>query len=402
MSTSSQGLDLKRSASQLDASSEPVKRLRFDETLSSNPSTPIDNDLQKTINILQNVPGANVLGSLDTNISSNDMSDTPSLNAVNGGGDNSSSNNNNNNNNKLSFEAKSGPLSDISMSTLKYDQQDSSKLNDAIAAAGVDIQKEEELLLQKQINRRADGMIEGLEMSVKSTASTPFLNPYHLSSFLGKVSRTHQINQNFLENGDILNLISNACEEWISHLASKALILSRHRRRGILFPSKKGQSSSSVQRSAVSKELRNIALRQKEMEEKRVQKRIMLGLEKSASESVGGENGDGKAGSEETLHRAANATAAMMSTGKKKYSWMNSSSNGGGALGGGIDSGTRGSFDSKSKQSPIISVRGDNGLRFREIRSANAIVLRDLISALEGEKKGTQQIVTKGYAKLRD
>lgn len=132
----------------------------------------------------------------------------------------------------------------------------------------------------------------------------------------------------------------------------------------------------------------------------------MLGLEKSPNDpSNTGENGDSKAGAEETLHRAANATAAMMTMnlGKKKYSWM-TSSNGSGGGGGGADLGKSGNGASKDgrKESPIISIRGDNGLRFREIRSGNSVVMKDLLEAIEDEKRGTRNAIVKGYAKLKD
>ncbi|CAD1812356.1 unnamed protein product [Candida parapsilosis] len=282
----------------------------------------------------------------------------------------------------------------------KLDQQDSSKLNDAIAAAGVNIHEEEELLLQQQSLRKNEATNEKNVLS-RAPKVSPFLNPYHLAAFLGKVAKTHQINQNFLEDGDMLNLVSGACETWIAQIASKAITISRHRRRGgVLTTSKKNGTISSSQRSAVSRELRNIAVKQKELEEKRVSKRIALGLEKSANDSNDGENGDSKAGADETLHRAANATAAMMTVGKKKYSWMNSSANGGG-VGSDVD-GKGGSSSNKGKQSPIISARGDSGLRYREVRAGNSIVLKDLLGAIENEKRGTQEAVVKGYSKLRD
>lgn len=140
------------------------------------------------------------------------------------------------------------------------------------------------------------------------------------------------------------------------------------------------------------------------MEEKRVNKRVMLGLEKSTKDaSKNDENGESKAGAEETLHRAANATAAMMTMnpGRKKYSWMTSSATAGGGSDFGKSSGGS-SKDSGKHQSPIISVRGDNGLRFREIRSGNSIIMKDLLGAIEDEKMGTRNAVIKGYAKLKD
>ncbi|KAI5965221.1 TAF4 [Candida pseudojiufengensis] len=283
----------------------------------------------------------------------------------------------------------------------EQEKQDTSKLNDAIAAAGVDIQREEELLLQQQQSRRFEGLQDRPSFTTTSK-TTPFLNPYHLAAFIDKIAKTRQINQNFLEDGDMLNLISAACENWIAHIASKTLILSRHRRRGIVTSSTKkntssSSSSSSFQRSGVSRELRNMALRQKEMEEKRVQKRLALGLEKSSHDSTNEENNDGKAGAEDSMHRAANATASMMTMGKKKYSWMNAG--GGNSSGADFDKGSNGV---KNRQSPIIAIRGDNGLRYREVRSGNSIVLKDLLGAIEDQKKGTQHAIVKGYAKLRD
>ncbi|RCK66914.1 Transcription initiation factor TFIID subunit 4 [Candida viswanathii] len=289
--------------------------------------------------------------------------------------------------------------------TKDYDQ-DTSKLNDAIAAAGVDIQQEEEILLQQQLNRKAaDGMTTNLKNVIKASKPPSFLNSYHLASFMDKVAKENGIHQNFLMDGDMLDLVSAACEAWLGKLATKTIMLSRHRRRGIPKIGKK-LGSSSMPRSEISKELRSLAIRQKELEEKRVSKRVMLGLEKSPNDPTNtGENGDSKAGAEETLHRAANATAAMMTMnlGKKKYSWM-TSSNGSGAGGGGSDLGKSGSGASKDgkKESPIISIRGDNGLRFREIRSGNSIVMKDLLEAIEDEKRGTRNAVVKGYAKLKD
>ncbi|KAI5952418.1 TAF4 [Candida jiufengensis] len=366
MSTPSEGSSLKRTNTEQNGN-DSIKKLKPNDY-----DVAGDTELQNSMNILQDQ------NNLDTNTTTSTSLATPNITTA------------------------TNPLTAQNTSKVQQDQekQDTSKLNDAIAAAGVDIQKEEELLLQQQQSRRFEGFQDRPGFTTTSKTS-PFLNPYHLAAFIVKIAKTRQINQNFLEDGDMLNLISGACENWIAHIASKTLILSRHRRRGILTSSSKksnsSSSSSSFQRSGVSKELRNMALKQKEMEEKRVQKRIALGLEKSAHDPTNDENGDSKAGADETLHRAANATASMMTMGKKKYSWMNAG--GGNANNATADSGNSGS---KSKQSPIISIRGDNGLRYREVRSGNSIVLKDLLGAIEDEKKGTQQAVIKGYAKLRD
>lgn len=210
-----------------------------------------------------------------------------------------------------------------------------------------------------------------------------------------------------------MELVLAACENWISTLSTKTLILSRHRRRGIptliegKSNGKRGNNSStpSTQRSEISRELRNMAARQKEQEEKRVQKRIALGLENGAT----GESENGKAGAEETLHRAANATATMMTmTGRKKYSWMTAGASGGGRGGGsgassaGDDGSNRGDSEGKAKQSSIIAIRGDNGLRYREIRTGKSVTMKDLLGALEDERMGVDKALIKGYAKLKD
>ncbi|KAK6464699.1 TAF4-domain-containing protein [Scheffersomyces coipomensis] len=276
-------------------------------------------------------------------------------------------------------------------------QNDPARLNDALAAAGINIQQEEELLLQQQQNRKED-ISKDLKQIIKASKPPPFLNNYHLAAFINKVATNNGIQQNFLQEADLLELVSAACESWMSNIIQKTIILSRHRRRGIpnlnVKANKKGSTANANSRSELSKELRNIAVGQKELEERRVQKRIMLGLEKS-DPSNDGLGGDGKAGAEETLHRAANATAAMMSnTGRKKYSWM-TSANGAGAE---AAKGT----DEKSKKSSIIAIRGENGLRFREIRSGNSVTMKDLLGAIEDERMGTDKAIVKAYAKLKD
>ncbi|KAK6202745.1 transcription initiation factor TFIID subunit 4 [Scheffersomyces amazonensis] len=280
---------------------------------------------------------------------------------------------------------------------------DPSRLNDAIVAAGVDIQQEEELLLQQQYRR--DDVSKDLKQIIRSSKPPPFLNGYHLASFVTKVARENGVQQYFLQEAELLELVSAACETWLSNIIHKTIILARHRRRGIpaLNPKNKkpgsgsgssNSSSSSVVRSELSKELRNLALRQKDLEERRVQKRIALGLEKNDIDG-NGDGSDSKAGVEETLHRAANATAAMMSnTGRKKYSWMTSAN-------GGATDASKGS-DEKGKKSSIISIRGENGLRYREIRTGNSVTMKDLLGAIEGERMGTDKAIVKAYAKLKD
>lgn len=286
---------------------------------------------------------------------------------------------------------------------------DPSTLNDAIAAAGVNLQQEEELLML-QSQRRSE-LSKEARQAIRTVKPLAFLTDYHLAAFMNKVAKENGLLQNFLMDAEMLELVSAACEKWIAGILTKTIILSRHRRRGIpTLASKNGKkgsagssssagSGSNIQRSELSKELRNLAMRQKDLEDKRVNKRVLLGLEKLAGE--GGDQGNGpdsKAGAEETLHRAANATAAMMTMnpGRKKYSWMTSNSNSLDPIKGGDDK------DGKGNVSSIISVRGDNGLRFREIRTGNAVMLKDLLAAIEDERMGTNKAVIKGYAKLKD
>lgn len=268
---------------------------------------------------------------------------------------------------------------------------DPTKLNDAIAAAGVDIHQEEELLQQQRMNRmaRMPTYSNYDQLQPQQRNSGVFLNPYHVATFMYRVARDNGVVQNFLQDTDLLELMSVSCENWMSNIITKTIIMARHRRKSIMTSNK---SKASTQKSEVSKELRNLALRQKELEEKRVNKRIALGLEKHD------ENKDdaNKAGSDETLHRAANATAAMMTMnpGRKKYSWMTANAG---------DTGDQANKENDtSKKSHLLSVRGDNGLRFREIRSGQSVAMKDLLSAIEDEKMGVEKSVIKGYSKLRD
>lgn len=279
---------------------------------------------------------------------------------------------------------------------------DPSKLNDALAAAGVDIQREEELLLSNY-NRTALNLQQQQLANRQRQAYGPlnaFLHPYHVALLMNKVARENGVVQNFMVDPEMLEFMSAACKEWLSNIVTKTVALSRHRRRGIPALNKNGAGKPKTihpsQRSETSKELRNLALRQKEAEERRVVKRLALGLEKS--DEVAPETGN-KAGAEETLHRAANATAAMMTlnSSRKKYSWMTS-----GASAPGDAAKLSSSKEGGPKQSSLISTRGDNGLRFREIRTGNMITTKDLLGVLEEVRMGTSKAVVKGYAKLKD
>ncbi|KAG7192759.1 transcription initiation factor TFIID subunit 4 [Scheffersomyces spartinae] len=276
---------------------------------------------------------------------------------------------------------------------------DARNLNDALAVAGVDLQQEEELLALLQLERRGGYDIPRGDYRMPMRIQRPpqtFLYQGHLAGFMHRIAKQNGVAQNFFIEMDILELMLASCETWLSNILTKTVIHSRHRRRNIastVSSSLKHRTKNvpTVARSEISRELRNLANKQKELEEKRVLKRIALGLEKSSENGYGDE--DNKAGAEETLHRAANATAAMMTTGKKKYSWATS--------GAGSDE-TSSEKDGKGKKSLIISRRGDNGLRFREIRTGAAITMKDLLTAIENERIGTSRALVKGYAKLKD
>lgn len=281
--------------------------------------------------------------------------------------------------------------------------EDPLRLNDVLAAAGVDIQREEDLLASNY-QRSAPTLNMQLQLMSRQRlllgALNAFLHPYHVALFMNKAARQNGVVQNFMLDPEMLELVSAACHDWLAGVVTKTVALARHRRRGIPAFSKLGaaqqnKSKAGPPRSEVSKELRNLALRQKELEERRVAKRQALGLEQKGD--VAPETGN-KAGADETLHRAANATAAMMSMNplRKKYSWMSASSGGGDPGAGG------GSKDAGQKQSALLAQRGDNGLRFREIRTGNMVTTKDLLSVLEDERVGATKALTKGYARLKD
>lgn len=111
--------------------------------------------------------------------------------------------------------------------------------------------------------------------------------------------------------------------------------------------------------------MRDLAAKHKEREEKRIRRRVLLGLDE---EKV-----------EENLvqdHKQTNLTASLMMNGSKKskYSWMQSSS-----------TTSNSSFNS----------HGDNGIRYREAREEQSVVLRDLIAALENRRIGASNALLK-------
>ncbi|EGV64901.1 transcription initiation factor TFIID subunit 4 [Yamadazyma tenuis] len=264
---------------------------------------------------------------------------------------------------------------------------DPSKLNDALAAAGVDIQREEELLMQQQLSR----VPQQPQFNQQRVAVSQFLNPYHVNTYMQKSARENGVLQNFLQDPEVLEIMSASCERWISDIVAKTIVMARHRQNSAPI----GKSKTTSGKSDMYSELRGLAKKHRELEEQRVERRIALGLEKSD------DNGkyENKAGSEETLHRAANATAAMMTSnpGRKKYSWMTSGA-------GGPNGGSAGvsEKDSNSKRSHLLSSRGDNGIRLNNTRITQAVTMKDLLAAIEDERMNVQNALVKGYSKLRD
>lgn len=196
----------------------------------------------------------------------------------------------------------------------------------------------------------------------------------------------------------VLKLISLACEDWIKEVVHTAVILSRHRRR----------SRNTGAHSEISKALRQLAQRDKDREYQRIAQKL------TASNGSGSGSGDGSGGkdddkkgaggsasaalSEESQYKAANATALMMTSGKKKYSWMV----GGGAGAGGAGAGKDGHDRSRGALGGAGNQRSDGGIRYREAREEQGLVLRDLLGAMEEQRVGVEKALQKGYARLRN
>lgn len=277
-------------------------------------------------------------------------------------------NNNNNETNSVDNNANSNKGNDDNTELQKPPAPaDPDKLSDALLSAGVDL-KAEEALLNSTVNSlpKMDQVDQGSNVVQQQLIlNTPFLDPRQLSGFMQKVANANGVKQSFDNESSILQLMTNACEEWMTNIVTNAVIISRHRRRSI----------KQRKRSEISKALRDLAMQQKTQEDKRQQKRKNLGIDQDEP---------GKLGTEETQHKATNATVAMMTAGKKKkYSWMT----GGGAGAGG---------------SKAASSSADGGVRFREAREEPGIAVRDLLSSLEKKRMGVEKVLTKGYSKLKD
>ncbi|GMG40849.1 unnamed protein product [Ambrosiozyma monospora] len=237
----------------------------------------------------------------------------------------------------------------------KSSQQNPEELADAVAAAGVNIRAEEEAL------------ISGLSVSKKQLEPNNFLKPQQLAWFMNRVMEEQGLKLMDVDP-ELMNIMSVACENYMSNIVTDTIIMSRHRRVPLKTKHKQSVGSS---KSEISKALRDIATKQKEREERRVKKRIALGLEEEKKDEEIAEE-----------HKQTNVTASLMMGGskKKKYSWMQSG----------------------SSRSNSINARGDNGIRYREARQEPGIVLRDLMSAIENRRMGVRNTIVKGYSKMRD
>lgn len=235
-------------------------------------------------------------------------------------------------------------------------QIDPDALTDAVAAAGVNIRAEEEALAGDA----------SLSVSRRQIHPNKFLKPQQLAWFMEKAMEEQGMSAGGFDP-DLINLMSAACESYLAGIVTDSVILSRHRRRGMKA---KRHSSISGTKSEVSRALRDIAVKQKMREEKRMQRRVTLGLEEE------------KKNEEVEEQTQTNLTASLMMSGsmKKRYSWMQTTSAGHNSL----------------------SSRGDNGIRYREARQEQGIALRDLLGAIEKRRMGVSSTIVKGYSKMRD
>lgn len=254
-------------------------------------------------------------------------------------------------------------------STKPSQSENHEQLTDAVAASGVNIRAEEE------------AMQTGLSISKRQIEQNSFLKPHQLNWFMQKTLEEQGIKSVQLDN-EVNTVISAACEHYMSQILTDTIIMMRHRRHASDVNKNKHNSNKSSKnskstlsginnKSEISKALRDLASKHKEREEKRIRRRVLLGLEEEKTEEDLGQD-----------HKQTNLTASLMMSGskKKKYSWMQSTS---------------------SSPSSLNS-RGDNGIRFREAREEQAVVLRDLIAALENKRIGASNALLKAYARLRD
>lgn len=251
---------------------------------------------------------------------------------------------------------------------------DPDQLSDALLSAGVDLKEEENLLSssltadQQQYGKSRAGSVQGTT-AARTQPAPDFLNPQKLQQVIRKISSESGVKNVYDKDNEISRLLSVSCQEWITDIITSMVVLNRHRRR-----------SRNDVHSDISRALRNLAVKDKEAEDRRLAQKAATGPEGS----TGGEDKK-NAVNEETQYRAANATALMM-TGKKKYSWL---TGGSGAGSGGMRS---------SGGLP----RNEGNIRYREAREEPNLALRDLIGALEERRYGVEKTLIKSYSKLKN
>ncbi|KAK9236916.1 transcription initiation factor TFIID component TAF4 family-domain-containing protein [Lipomyces kononenkoae] len=298
-------------------------------------------------------------------------------------------------------------------------KEDPNDFSDALLSAGVDL-REEEQILSSSIPIRTQsfkaggiGMTGGLLGPVPDISAfdihagdilhahrrTPFLDLHVVRQVVATLAMENDIQPPPLtvpssvaetKDNDVLVLISLACREWLSNILTSAIITSRYRRES---------GNSMTNASDVAKSLRQIAIQDKEREDKYKSSKAALEARSgiSGTGDGSGKPHDGEKGlhaTEEVMHRAANATAALMvSGGRKKYSWMTS---------GGSDSSSSGIGGSMGASPKKDSSSGSHGIRIREAKEEQGVVMRDLLTVLENERVGVQKALAKGWTRLKD
>lgn len=241
---------------------------------------------------------------------------------------------------------------------------DPDQLTDVLLSAGVDLQEETSHLTNSLNN---DGTAAGGAPSHPVVdVNNLFLDYTNLSRLVERTAKEQGLRPLLdSENPDVAGLLSAACEEWIAEVLTTTALYSRHRR-----------LSQNDQTSAAGRALRQLVHQDKEAEQRHQQQKISMGI---------GSSGDSKSKeSEETMHRAANDTALMMTASKKRYSWLS-----GGSAG-------------AAHAAPAPRARESETTRFKEVKEEQAIVLRDLLAALEEKHMGVKKVLVKGYARARD
>ncbi|KAK9473633.1 transcription initiation factor TFIID component TAF4 family-domain-containing protein [Dipodascopsis tothii] len=299
-------------------------------------------------------------------------------------------------------------------------KEDPNDFSDALLSAGVDL-REEEQLLSSSIPGRPGALpalpatTAGLSMTglgagislpaqIIEARRSPFLDIRVLREVVAGVCAENEITPSNAvtsasnvagEAPDVLLLISLACQEWMSNILTSTAMASRFRRYSAQIPGASGSSRKNA--SDVAKALRQIAVKDKEREERHMIEVAKLQLRHA--ESRPGSSGPGEGGvSEEVMHRATNATAALMMSGgrKTKYSWMTSGPSGGASP----QTGSPAAAAQSQMNSPGFGKK--EGVRLREAREEPGIVLRDLLTVLDRERRGAERTLTKGWARLKD